>query len=120
MHQMSLSETNAAVYKERVVSFSRSLSGSETGCVSELITRTDDEFLKRVLWVKRIFDRLEVQKTSLARMGERRHSLRLGIGICRSGKTLFGMLEQFGIWHLRKTLLRIFCFVHTPLERIVC
>src|SRR5215471_19688912 len=45
-HQMSLAETDAAINKEGVVFFARSLGDRQRGGMGELVARPDDEFGK--------------------------------------------------------------------------
>src|ERR1051326_1285791 len=52
MQQMSLSQADTAIKKERVVRFARSLGHRQRRRVGEIIVVTNDERFKCVLWVE--------------------------------------------------------------------
>ena len=52
LHQMSLAETNAAVYKERIVCFTGSFGYSQRGGMGETVTFSDNKRFKSVFWIQ--------------------------------------------------------------------
>ena len=51
VHEMSLSEPDTAIDKERIVCFSGFICGTLGRCVGKLIARSDNKFIKRIFGI---------------------------------------------------------------------
>src|ERR1700722_8145226 len=58
LHQMRLSQADAAVNKKRVVAVSRALGNRHRGSVGQLVIRADDKCVKSVAWIHSMKDGL--------------------------------------------------------------
>ena len=62
VHQMCFSKPDSAVNKHRIIGFARRFGDCQSRGVGKLITRTDDECIKGIFAVERIFNRFNINK----------------------------------------------------------